>query len=84
MNSTVELDARAVSVNASIDELSARVNARLNLREPRAGVVDVMLDNADISRLVRDLESSVPLKGRLSLTARAEGPVADWRRGTGG
>lgn len=83
IDSTLALDPMTARIAATIAELNAKISGTMTLAEPRVADAELVLDNADVSRLVRDVETNVPLAGRISLTATAKGPVADWRQGTG-
>jgi len=61
-------------------ELNAR--AALTLSERLLGI-DLRIDEADVGRLVRDVELAVPVTGRVSLTAQGAVPLDDWRNGSG-
>lgn len=81
---TAALDATATAARVQLDasDLSTRVDAEVGLTGDRVATIDVAVNDAELERLLRDVESPVKVTGRVGLNARATGALADWRRGT--
>jgi outer membrane protein assembly factor BamA len=78
----IQGDANVLAIDLTSPELNTRATAKVTLAGDRRAAVEVHVDNADLARLTRDAGAPVALTGRVSLTARGEGPLDDWRRGT--
>ena len=83
LESTIALEPAEARVDATLGDLGARANAAITLEGPRRAAVELQLDNTELARALRDVETPVPMTGRVTLSARAEGPLDDWRQGTG-
>jgi outer membrane protein assembly factor BamA/autotransporter translocation and assembly factor TamB len=79
---TVQAGRDAAHLELTAPELSTRATADVSLTGERRAAIDLRVDDADLQRLLRDLETPVPVTGRVSLSARAEGALDDWRLGS--
>jgi outer membrane protein assembly factor BamA/autotransporter translocation and assembly factor TamB len=78
---TIDANGDAVVVDVTSPELAAHVTGTLSLSGNRRGAIELQIDEADLERLVRDAGAPLPIAGRVSLMARADVPLDDWRRG---
>lgn len=78
----IQADATAVRLDVRAPELQAQGTGTLALTGARQAAVQIQVAGADLERLTRDVALPVPISGRVSLDARGEGSLDDWRRGT--
>ena len=81
LSAALEAGRDSAHVDLTAPELAARATADVALTGQRRAAIDLRVDEADLQRLLRGIETPVPVAGRVSLSARAEGALDDWRRG---
>ena len=79
---TIEAGRDNAHVELTAPELSAGAAAEVAFIGDRRAAIDLRVDDADLQRLLRGIETPLPIAGQVSLTARAQGALDDWRRGT--
>ena len=78
----VELDGEAANIRARAPDLNTQLTARINVRTPYATTADLRGDNIDLDKLIPPSSSPTPLTGRVTFTAHADAPLAQWRDGS--
>jgi len=78
----VELDGEAANIRARAPDLNSELTARVSTRSPYMTTADLRGDNIDIEKLIPKSSSPTPLTGRLTVTAHADAPLAEWRNGS--
>jgi hypothetical protein len=78
----VELDGEAANIRARAPDLNSELTARVSTRSPYTTTADLRGDNIDIEKLIPKSSSPTPLTGRLTVTAHADAPLAEWRDGS--
>src|SRR4029450_3165675 len=63
-------------------DLNTQLTARINVRAPYATTADLRGDNIDLEKLIPRSSSPTPLTGRVTFTAHADVPLAEWRTGS--
>ena len=82
VSARIDLSGDTATVVAQAPRFAASAHATVATVAPYAGMVDARVDDLDLDIVLRGIETPVPLTGRTTLTAHAEGTVDDWRRGT--
>ena len=77
----VEIDGQAANIQARAPDLNSQLTARVNVRAPYATTADLRSDNVDLEKLIPRSSSPTPLTGRVTVTAHADVPLAEWRNG---
>jgi outer membrane protein assembly factor BamA/autotransporter translocation and assembly factor TamB len=80
VESAIELDATSARIEAAVPELNATTRATIAL-DTRQAALDLAVSDADLTRLLRGVETPAPVTGRFSLVAHGSGPLDDWRAG---
>ena len=78
----IELDGEAADIRARAPDLNAQLTARVNVRTPYTTTADLRGDNIDLEKLIPRSSSPTPLTGRVTFTAHADAPLAQWRDGS--
>jgi outer membrane protein assembly factor BamA/autotransporter translocation and assembly factor TamB len=79
LEAQVAVDAGVARVDVLAPDFGAKAHADLRIGEPRTGVVDLQVHDAQIERLLRAAGLETDLSGAVSVTAHAEGSLDDWR-----
>jgi len=82
LDADVEIDGDAANIHARAPDLNSQLTARVNVRTPYVTTADLRGDNIDLEKLLPRSSSPTPLTGRLTLTAHADAPLAQWREGS--
>jgi len=75
----VQLDGQLASFTASAPDFNATLTGRTGVNAPYATTADVRVDGVDLGRLVVGSPPPVPVTGRATVAAHAEGPLQMWR-----
>jgi outer membrane protein assembly factor BamA/autotransporter translocation and assembly factor TamB len=78
----VEIDGEAANIRARAPDLNSQLTARVNVRTPYATVADLRGDDIDLEKVIPRSSSPTPLTGRVTFTAHADAPLAQWRDGS--
>lgn len=81
LDAKIRLDGGRATVDARSPEFATTAHARMRLAAPYAMVADLATDNLDLARVLDHIDAPAPLIGRVSMRARAEGPLEAWRTG---
>jgi outer membrane protein assembly factor BamA/autotransporter translocation and assembly factor TamB len=75
----VQLDGQLASFAASAPDFNATLTGRAGVSAPYAATADVRVDGVDLERLIAGSPPPVPVTGRATVAAHAEGPLQMWR-----
>jgi outer membrane protein assembly factor BamA/autotransporter translocation and assembly factor TamB len=78
----VEIDGQAANIRARAPDLNSQLTARVAVRAPYATTADLRGDNMDLEKLIPRSSSPTPVTGRVTVTAHADIPLAEWRTGS--
>ena len=81
LTADVRLDGQAANVTARAADFNATLTARTIVDAPYATTADVHVDDVDLGTLTAGSSPPVPVTGRATLVAHAEGPIQMWRDG---
>ena len=75
----VQLDGQVASFTARAPDFNATLTGRTGVNAPYAAIADVRVDGVDLGRLIAGSPPPVPVTGRATVAAHAEGPLQMWR-----
>jgi len=81
LDADVVLDGQSATIDARAPDFQATANARVQLAAPYAAVVDVTARDVDLARVLQGVETPTPVRGTVTVSAHAEGPLETWRSG---
>ena len=81
LTADVDIDGQAANIRARAPDLNSELTARVSVRAPYATTAELRGDSIDLERLIARSSSPTPLTGRVTVTAHADVPLAEWRNG---
>lgn len=81
LEAAIDVDATTARVDLTAPELNTRARAAVPRTGVRTAAIEVDVTDADLARVLRGATVPVQIAGGVSLSARADVPFDDWRRG---
>ncbi len=82
MTASFELARRSAHITAEAPAFAVTADVQVALDAPYAATVDARAAGLDLARLLRGIDTPVPISGTTTVAIRAEGPLESWRTGT--